>query len=499
MWLQEGGIHFIDNPDGRLNFMTPVWEFATTPIYQATGFHLLWLGSAISWSLLYLAFIFISHNLGADPKTARWLAMIPAASVGFVLQAASTMNDIWAAAFITMSLCFILMFEEKKEFCDLVSSGMALSLAAGAKPHFAVLALPWMVWFFLSKSKPIKSIRWNCVLPLTVVALICSPLPTFISNQMHYGSFKGPAGEGGFALGAWWVNILLGSVMMAWSVFQLPINPWARAMDSQIKTWIDSSYLHTLAPRFGIGAREISIVDSASLGLIAGIILSFGAYLTIRKREDYPSWVRYAAISGIFGFLVAVSQVVPGTLGRSFLGFIAVIIPFCMLGLLHVNRKFIIIGSMVCVLVSMGSIILSPSHPLLPLKSATATSPKINQYLKPYFAFQDRTNAGMNLVKKIPDGSHEIGILAHSDQTLIHLWGTQSPKNKVRFYPRNATPDTLYQGFSEFLIIAGSVSGDYLDLREKLISDVRFEMIAEEKYQTKNERGPETWTLIKKK
>jgi hypothetical protein len=497
MWLQEGRVHYIDNPDGRLNFMTPIWEFASTPLYQAAGFRLLWLGSGISWILLYLAFVFLSRKLGADPKTSRWLAIIPSASVGFVLQAASTMNDVWAAALLAVSLAFILMFEEKREFRDLVSSGLALALAAGAKPHFAVLALPWLIWCFLSRSKPLSSVRWRWALPVAALALLCSPLPTFITNHLHYGSFKGPAGDGGFALGSWWLNILLGSVMMGWQMFQPPLNPWAGSLERMTDSWAKDSGLLDLAPRFGLGARELSIVDSASLGLIAAVILSFGALIAIRNRKCCPAWARYAAIAAVLGFIAAVSQVVPGTLGRSFLGFIVIAMPLCMAGLLRMNPKALIFGATLCLLVSMVAIVVSPSHPLLPVRSAAAKNVALSTYLKPYFAFQERTVAGVSLVRKIPDGPHEVGILANSDQNLVHLWGDRATRNTVKFHPKSATPDTLHSSTSDYLILAGSVEGVYLDLREKLIADVRFEVLAEDTYQTKNERGPETWTLIR--
>jgi hypothetical protein len=77
MWLQEDRVLFIDNPDARLNFMTPLWEFASTPVFLAFGFHSLWVGSALSWIMLYLASIKISSEFTTNRNTCRWLAMIP--------------------------------------------------------------------------------------------------------------------------------------------------------------------------------------------------------------------------------------------------------------------------------------------------------------------------------------------------------------------------------------------------------------------------------------
>jgi hypothetical protein len=254
-----------------------------------------------------------------------------------------------------------------------------------------------------------------------------------------------------------------------------------------------------LAPRFGIGARELSIVDGASLGLFAALILAIGAWMAIRNRSRIPAWARYSSIAAAFGFIVAVSQVVPGTLGRSFLGFVILALPLCMAGLVLLSRKTLIFGASLCSLVAMAAIIVSPSHPLLPIKALVSNNPKLSTYLNPYFAFQDRTISGVSLVQKVPEKCREIGILANSDQNLIHLWGNRSARNRVSFYPAKVTLNELYQSKPDCIILAGSTEGTYLELREQLLADPRFEIIAEENYQTKNTRGPELWSLIQKR
>jgi hypothetical protein len=502
MWLQEGKIHYIENPDFRLNFMTPVWEFASTPLYQAAGFRLLWLGSGVSWVLLYLAFVFISRNLGADPKTSRWLAIIPSASVGFVLQAASTMNDVWAAAFIAVSLAFILMFEEKQEFRDLVSSGLALALAAGAKPHFAVLALPWLIWFFFSKSKPIAAIRWKWALPVLALTLTCSPLPTFISNHAHYGSIKGPAGDDGFGMGSVSTNITLGSTMMAWQLFQPPVNPFAEKLEKSTQTAIENTGLHELAPRFKVACRELPMVDSASLGLVTSLILLLGLLLTLRRKPAVSPSIWYAAAVGVFGYGIAVSQVVPGSLGRSFLGFLVPVIPAGLAGLSLLPTKRLLACGSLTVATAIFSLVMSPSHPLWPVKSVAAKWPSVGHHLTKYLTFQERASAGTSLIRKIPDGSREIGVFPTGDQSLIHLWGNRKSPNRVHFFPGDITLDGVHQHAPEFNILIGesksNENSSYQEIAKQLQSDPRFEILAIEYYISKNQRGPEPWILFRR-
>lgn len=503
MWLQEGRIHYVENPDFRMNFMTPVWEFATTPVYQASGFRFLWLGSGISWMLLYLAFVFLSRKLGADPEKARWLAIIPSASVGFVLQAASTMNDIWASSFVVISLAFIVAFEETPNFRDLVSSGIALSLAAGAKPHFAVFALPWIIWLVCSKNRPFRMVQWKWSLPVLALALACSPLITFFSNHQHYGSLKGPAGEGGFGLGGPWVNMSLGSCMMLWQLVQPPLNPLARSLEAWNKSWIETSGLHEVAPRFKLICREIAMVDGASLGMIASLVLVIGLLLVLIRKPRPPRWIWFAALAGFGGYLIAVSQVVPGTLGRSFIGFTTLGMPACLAGLSHFSRKWIATAASVTVLVSAVGLAFSPSHPLWPAKTLAAAQPRVAHHLSKYLEYQQRAVAGKSLIQDLPAGVTEIGVLSMDDQSLIHLWGDRERPLKVRFYPQSITLEEIHRNGPEFNVVIGNaepeIDREYARIARQLASDERFSKVAVEKFTSKVDRGPEPWLVFRRR
>jgi hypothetical protein len=498
-WIQEGGFTMIDTPDGRLNLMSPAWEYASTPLYLAGGFRTLWVGSAIAWVILYLAFVEICGSFGLAPKSARWLALVPVSSVGLVLQATSTMNDGWAAALVAVSVCYVLRVERAPRFPDVVGSGLALAIAAGAKPHFAVLALPWLLWFFLSKSRPIQVIEWKWAIPVALLALVCSPLPIFIANHRFYGSFMGPAADGGFGFGGFWVNLLLGSVLLIWQAIQPPINPFARAFEAEAMKWIGNSGLHEIAPRFGLHPRELQIVDAASIGLVTAILLGIGVWIVLRKRPQDVNWTKYAALAALFGILVAVSQVVPGTIGRSFLGFIVLIFPLGLAGLAILSAKRLkLIGSL-STLVGAFALMASPSHPLLPLKPIVSHSPKLSGFLEPYFSFQERSHAGKSLLKDLPAGARELGIIANGDQNLIHLWGDSKTPRKVRFFPGNASADMVYAEGPEYFVIAGSTEGIFADLTRRIEMDSRFELISRQSYTTKSERGDEAWFLYRRR
>jgi hypothetical protein len=500
MWLQEGKIHFIDNPDFRMNFMSPFWEFVSTPIYQAAGLRFLWLGSAISWCLLYFSFLFLASHAGVERRKLRWIALIPTASVGFVLQATSTMNDIWAASLISISLCFILSFEKEKRFGDMVASGLALALAANGKAHYAVLALPWLIWFFASKSKPLRSVRWAWAVPITLLVLLCSPLPTFVSNHIYYGSFKGPAGDEGFGLGGPLLNLTLGSAMMLWQLFQPPINPFARKLENLNASWIESTGVAELAPRFSLGSRELSMVDSASIGLVVGILLCLGLIRAFRRRQHVPRWLWFSAVAGLAGFLIAVSQVVPGTLGRSFLGLTVPAIPLCLWGLNHFSRKQLVGAAIFTLVAATAGIVASPSHPLWPAKTIITSTPRLSEPLGEYLVVQERGYAGKKLLDALPPGIGEIGVLPTHDQSLVHLWKVGNTTTAVRFFGTRTTIDQLYNSPPSHFLLIGSPSkkDHYYGLAESLQSDPRFTAVGSQSFVSKLQRGKEPWTVYRK-
>jgi hypothetical protein len=498
MWLQEDRVLFIDNPDARLNFMTPLWEFASTPVFLAFGFHSLWVGSALSWIMLYLASIKISSEFTTNRNTCRWLAMIPCSASCFALQAASTMNDGWAAAFLAISLTFVISFCKHPTFAALVASGMALSLTANSKPHFAVFALPWLAWFFIHPSRPWRHMRWKWLLPLLLVACVCSPLPTFVSNSIHYGNFKGPAGDGGFGLGPWYLNMTLGSVMMLWQMFQMPVNPAAGMINRLIAQHIDTSGLGAIAPRFKLAGSELAIVDNASLGVFISLIFITGIALALKHKAKIPCWVWWSLWAFVICFALAVSQVVPSTLGRSFSGFLILAMPPALAGISTLQAKTIKFIVIVPLAFAALAISISPSHPLWPAKTFAKHYPGIADKMGRYFNFQDRAHAGRTLMDRLPSKTEQIGILAVRDQSLIELWGHKRQR-RVKFFPRDVTIEVLRESGIQWFVTAAADPTDrqslYGSISAELESSVDFEEIKSDSYVCISSRGAELWKL----
>lgn len=502
MWLQEGGVHIINSSDWRMDTMTPVWEFASTPIYQIFGLRLLWLGSAVSWVILYLSLVSIFSSFTEERTKARQLAVLCASSTGFVLQAASTMNDIWSVALLSLSLLYLLEAEKKICFWNIVLSGLAFSLAANVKPHYAVLALPWLIWLFASHQQPWRHLLTLKLIPIAVVILVCSPLITLVSNHFIHGSISGELDN--LSFGSPVLNIVLGSVLLAWAAAQWTVNPLAGPLNARLDSLLNQTWLGENYPKFRLGFTELSIVDSASTGFVVFLLCGLGLILALRIRKQIPIWSWIALSAGIFGILVALSQVVPQTLGRSFMGFFVLLFPVCMFGLARLPSKLLGFFVFIAVGSASFSVAFSPSHPLWPAKTILNQIPQLETIAHRYLAFQQRGLAGKDILAELPSNVSVIGVLPIYDQPLHYLF--QYPRGRrleVRLFPEEVAMEELIEVDIEYWVLIGNIeqgikgANPLFDLFENIIVNDDVTVLTHEIHVVKFQRGSEEWRLVR--
>jgi hypothetical protein len=340
--------------------------------------------------------------------------------------------------------------------------------------------------------------RWKWLLPLLLVACVCSPLPTFVSNSIHYGNFKGPAGDGGFGHGPWYLNMTLGSVKMIWQMFQMPVNPAAGMINRLIAQHIDTSGLGAIAPRFKLVGSELAIVDNASLGVFISLIFITGIALALKHKAKISCWVWWSLWAFVICFALAVSQVAPGTLGRSFSGFLILAMPPALAGISKLKARTIKSIVIIPIAFAALAISISPSHPLWPAKTFAKYYPDITIKMARYFNSQDRTQAGRTLMEYLPSNASQIGILAVGDQSLIELWGHERQR-RVKFFRREVTIGDLREsGIKWFVTVAANptdLQSLYGSISAELESSVDFEEIKSDSYVSHSSRGAELWKL----
>lgn len=497
LWLQEGVVGYVPASDERINYMTHNWELASLPILQLLGSRFLPTVSVISWIALYLLGRNWAGIMGFRGSMGNWVGLLPALCTFSALQARSTVNDLFAATLILTSAWFAFAFHRSPDSRKLVLSALALTLACGTKPHYIVLGGPWILWFVSDRTAPWRFVPWRHLSWLLPMALFVSPLPAFLINTVETGTFKGVDTAGDLSGGNPLLNIILGSLSFAWQSLQPPLNPLAGVWNHLIQ---GSALLESAVgkvPRFGLNVSYAQIVDSASVGFFVMIPCLLGWLFSFRLKAS--SEFRWIALAGILGFLLAVSQVVPGSIGRSFMGFMFLLLPLAMVGLSQfsdkANRRMIIAA----LLGAIVSIAFDASRPLFPARhfmtamEATGLTPKAGiPLLENFLAFRERADAGVSLYHQIPPNSRVVVISGGGDP-LVALW-TQSHPASVHLAPLQANLEWVRGLKPDAIVVTGTGPEQHAGLIDEIAKNYR--RAGTDLYLVRLQRGREKWELF---
>jgi hypothetical protein len=502
LWLQEGRIAHLPVSDERINSMTHVWELLTLPVVKVWGESLPEATSFIGWVMTILISFDFARRLGADERKAVWMAMIPASAFGCVLQAAGTSNDLLATAFVLASAWFAVSSLDDhatRRWCTLMSA-LSLALAAGTKPHFMVLGLPWCLWFVISPGAPWRSLRWFDPLWAVPSGLLLSALPALILNKIHYGRMTGPNEimEGSHeAL----VNLAASASMVIWQQLQLPLNPLAAHWNEIQRGWVASSSWHEKVPKLGFGMSEIPLADNASLGIAVFAVLLYGFLLAIRNKRRVATWCWWCMASGLAAFCLAGSKVVPATIGRSFLGFLMLAAPVSLAGLMPLKISVIRRCSWICAVFAAIVLAITPTHPLWPAAfllgnlQSSGTHTSLQSRISKYVSFTERHDAGKDLIDLV-NNDKPLGVLAGGGEPLLTVIGRH--RGKTIFYAPDTDLAVIEKSDVEWLLVTGLAPELHNAAIDALGSSGLWKRIGSHSYTTELRRGPMIWTLYRR-
>ena len=496
LWLQEGHVGYVSTSDQRINYMTPNWELASLPVLLLMGTRFLTSLSFVSWILLYLVGREWAKAAGFKGKTILWVALFPALSAFSVLQARSTMNDLFVATLLFGCAWFAFSFSRSPDSRKLVLSGLALCIACGTKPHFLVLSLPWGLWFLFARPSPWRHFPWKQLYWLLPVILFTSPFLSFLINWAETGSYKGAIELEDFVGGNPFYNILFGGISFIWQSLQPPINPFAGMINSKLGDPLIIGFAQEMVPRFSFRIGYLQIVDGASAGLVFLVLCLIGWGFSLRMKG--LTAVRWVAVTGIAGFILAASQVVPGSIGRSFMGFLFLLVPLAIFGLRRLPDRWL--GALMGLLLFSASLtlIFDASRPFLPPVSGLLTSPFIDEkyrpFLKSFTGFRQRATAGSDLFERIPDGS-QIVIISGAGDPLVEAWNKTRPK-AVYLAPAHASLDWVKSMKPDAIVVTGTGPEMHSDLIKKIA--LNYHLVGSEDYLVRLRHGYQKWELYAK-
>jgi hypothetical protein len=259
-------------------------------------------------------------------------------------------------------------------------------------------------------------------------------------------------------------------------------------------------------PTFSLRCSLISMVDGASRGLVLSILLAVGVALAVRRnRPALNSWRGWAVVAGVAGYGLALSQGVPGAVGRSFCVFLFFAVPLAMVGWNSLRPQVLRAGLWLCVCSSLLSLVLSPERPLWPARraqQALAESPRFGWLAKKmelYTLVPERARTGEALVQAIPASEPAVAVLAGGDEPLLALFRPYSLGRDVLLLPPHAVQRDLDRWQVNYVIVGGGAKEQYPELCGYLEQSGDYELVISHDYTSKLAVGAEIWKLFRRK
>lgn len=505
IWLEQGGVRYIQSGEERLNYLCQGWGFCSAPIIQLFGLRYSFGWSFISWLVCYMVFFRWAMRLEQSVARARWLATIASASIFGVLQACSAANDLMATTLLILALHHVFQFQWHEDKRDISWAFLCFCLSTSIKPHLAVMGLPLAIWFFAAHAKPWRVFQWRW-LPLTLpVLVLCSATPSFVLNYQHYGGIMGPKPTADQKGAGPLQNMALGSAMLGWQMLQPGINPAAFYLQPRLDQWVNDSGIRKVVPKFNLRTVPLNMTDNASFGMVTTILLGLGILTAWRHRQNQDRaavWSWWGGLAGGVGFLMAVSQVLPETVGRSFLAFAFFIIPLAIVGWSRWPERWLKIAGWLAVAVVAAVLVLNPARPLWPVQWMRAQLLKAHQSgwasrLEMYLRIQERRTAGRELADKIPDDEVPFNVAIATDRPLLPVLSSRHGAGDVRLLPTGSGEEALSAISGRYLLFCDPLGESYPKIAVALQNTNRWELVEEQYITCKLIRGPERWALYR--
>lgn len=498
--LQDGGIGRFPTEDDRINGMPWGWEFLALPFASLNLLNASKLINLAAWAIVYQLLFSLARERATSGAHARWIALALSTAPVFLLQATSTANDLYAATLLLIGAWMIHRFHTAPGPLPVMASLLTLVLAANAKPQFLILGLPWLVWWALAPGKPWKQTPWWTLAAAAPVYFLVSPLWILFENHLLHGNLLGASEGAGLTTKApTGLMIVAGTIQFTASQFQLPVFPGAEAFSAFLKKIPGFAEIHAVIPSFQPEVNQLAIVDRASLGLVHITLLASGLVLCIR-RSATRTWPWLAAFA--FGFLIASSQVVPSTIGRSFVGFLALLLPLAAIGLASwSNIRITQAACIAAILTGTAALTLNPSSPLWPSGTTASIAKSRNitsliQALDHYHGYQKRALTGTAILDPVPHGE-TVGVLVRRITPITSLWQPDWRAHRIEFI-NHLTPADFTQSDTRWLIVADNAAEFLPEQTAQYQSLPGWEKIQTHTYLPNLSQGHESWTLYRK-
>lgn len=500
-WLQEGRPAWNNYMDSRVVGMPHVWSYIMAPFFVLLGERALALPSWISLAVLWMTVLDWALQF-MEEKRARWIALLFTASPVFVLQACSTDNSLFIAALLMSALYFMLRC--KPEQGTVVYSALAFSLACGAKPQYVILAPLYLMWFFKRGDRPARVFRWQALWWLFPVAVLLSPLPSFVMNWMHGSGISATNMDENYV---WSLPVFFWNAVRSLSLFfvqlcAVPFNPFAGQMTDWSRSLIEllgaGAALHMAEIKFS----PVLIPDHhVSLGLLSFVFLIYGI---MRSAPAARRELKMVALASLLLMFVPLILTGPLTPGRSFVGFLALAFPLAMQGIAGISRKWCAVWGCLALGSAVFVLAVNPHRPLLPMDriirmAETRVSPGTFARLQEYQTFWQRGRVGTDLLRSIPEDVRKIGVIIDEGLPCSQLWKPCRLNRTLVFLPPNCVREDVFGAGIQYIIVRHDqlISRVEQQLSDDFLARLGAVEIAQQDCIARLSAGVQSWYLVR--
>ena len=517
-WLAAGQWEWIHTEFPRLNTRSAGFEWLTAPLFLFTGTDRLeFLLNLLAFVLLPGRVFAVLVGLGVRGRTAWYWMWIFPAGYGYVLQAGSSVNDLFGALMALCALEFALRGSREKNAGWLLTAGLAASLMTAIKTFNVLLLLPWFIAFLPG----LKTVLRRPVLTIcaALLGIGASMIPTAVLNNHYCHDWTGATLEqtpigGGHEIVRGVANV--GGILI--SNFQPPIFPFTKQWADFVERTIPPGFAQQLRINMEGGlarfpTAEMMTEESAGLGCGVSLLLVFVLARKVfsgRRDEIFGTGNFFRkenllVASAWFGVFVIVTR-------AGFVGPARYLLPFYVLlcvpfltgeipSRLTRGRGWKWVGGFLFAL-ALVPLVLTPQRPLWPamtvLKSAAAAHPnnqQLERALTVYATYGSRMRGFDPALKFLPPGVTTIGFMG-ADEPEAALWKPFGSRRVKHLRATDTAGEIRARGIKYALVNADFLAHNRATEFETWRQKVGAEQIAAMPLKLRAGRPPSDWRLV---
>jgi hypothetical protein len=311
-WLAAGQWHWIHAFDARLNIAGYGMEWFFAPLILLTHTdRSLFLPNWLSFLLLPGLIFSVFTRLRISPRVAWWWMWLLPSGWCFIMQAGSTINDSFAAAYALAAVDFGLRARESQKTDDVWLSVLSAALATGVKQSDILLAVPGLIAVCpnlkLLLKRPLIS---SAILGL---CLLVSALPNIVFNLKKTGIWSGVTGppwKGMEPQSPFW-GVIGNIFCMTAQNLKPPVFPLSRPWNAAMKHFIQTPFGAHFAGfedfgRLSFGAGESNVA--------LGVAIIFLALVSIFAARSYRAKLEFVGTTTTLDLRLALLKWTPWVL-----------------------------------------------------------------------------------------------------------------------------------------------------------------------------------------